>query len=743
MDEHRTVKTQWSRFRDFIEGFSKLADFNNSESELLNNGGALLRQLVAHDDWLDPAFAAPHPDHYTQYLLYADPTGRFSVVSFVWGPGQGTPIHDHTVWGLIGMLRGAERAQSFTLDNGTPQPHGTKKTLHPGDVEAVSPSIGDVHQVANAFDDRVSVSIHVYGANIGAIRRAVYMPDGTVKPFISGYANAVLPNLWRVLPGDVPDRSVQDVRAALLARREVALLDVREEAPFAEAHPLFAANMPYSAIETQAAQRLPRKDVPIVVYDDGEGLARRAAHRLRALGYVDVCLLAGGLAGWRRAGGELFRDVNVPSKSFGELVESQRHTPSLSAEAVQALIDARADVVILDARRFDEYNTMSIPGGISVPGAELALRIKDLAPDPSTQVIVNCAGRTRSIIGTQSLVNVGIPNPVAALRNGTIGWTLAGQTLERGQSRRHDHGVAQAWHADAQTRARRLADRAGVSRVSLAHAFQQSADRTCYWLDVRTPEEYARRHLAGFANAPGGQLVQETDHVVAVRGARIVLVDDDGVRANMTASWLAQMGWDVHVVDDAPPVDEWPVAEVAPAPPRAEHVPQDRWVDGTTLAAWLEDPAVTSALRIIDMGSSAEYRKHHVPGASHVRRADAPALARLLACAPHATRVVLTSSDGALAAFGWSDVVEALRAWGVGAAVYVLRNGSRGWTQAGESLTAEAPDWVVEPTDRYRRPYEGTDNPVAAMQGYLDWEYGLVDQLARDGTHGFKVLAAE
>ncbi|MDQ2150045.1 rhodanese-like domain-containing protein [Alcaligenaceae bacterium C4P045] len=549
--------------------------------------------------------------------------------------------------------------------------------------------------------------------------------------------------MWRVLPGDIPDRSVQDVRAALMARREVALLDVREEAPFAEAHPLFAANMPYSVIETHAARRLPRHDVPIVVYDDGEGLARRAAQRLRALGYVDVCLLAGGLAGWRRAGGELFRDVNVPSKSFGELVESQRHTPSLSAEAVQALIDARADVVVLDARRFDEYNTMSIPGGISVPGAELALRIKDLAPDPRTQVIVNCAGRTRSIIGTQSLVNIGIPNPVAALRNGTIGWTLAGQTLERGQSRRHAGSVADAWRTDARTRARRLADRAGVARVSLAQALQQPADRTCYWLDVRTPEEYARSHLPGFASAPGGQLVQETDHVAAVRGARIVLVDDDGVRANMTASWLAQMGWDVHVVDDAPPVTEWPAAEPAAAGLRAVDVPEDRWVDGAALAGWLDDPTVAPALRIVDMGASADYRKQHVPGASHVRRADAQALAKVLASTPGITRVVLTSPDGALAAHGWSDVAEMLRVWGIAATVYVLRDGSQGWTAAGERLTAEAPDWVVEPTDRYRRPYEGTDNPVAAMQGYLDWEYGLVDQLARDGTHGFTVLAAE
>ncbi|MGA7778370.1 MAG: rhodanese-like domain-containing protein, partial [Paraburkholderia sp.] len=233
-------------------------------------------------------------------------------------------------------------------------------------------------------------------------------------------------------------RAFEDVRRALFERREIALLDVREEDPHARSHPLFAANLPLSKLELEVPVRLPRRSVPIVVFDDGEGLAERAARRLTELGYTDVSLLAGGLRGWAEAGGELFKDVNVPSKAFGELVESERHTPSLEAEQVKALLDADANVVVLDARRFDEYQTMNIPGSVSVPGAELVLRARQLAPDPSTQIIVNCAGRTRSIIGTQSLINAGLPNPVAALRNGTIGWTLAGQTLAHGSTRRFD-----------------------------------------------------------------------------------------------------------------------------------------------------------------------------------------------------------------------------------------------------------------------------------------------------------------
>lgn len=218
----------------------------------------------------------------------------------------------------------------------------------------------------------------------------------------------------------IPTRTYQNVRDALLERREIALIDVREEDTHAQSHPLFAANLPLAKLELDAWTKLPRRGVPIVLLDDGEGYAQRAAVALDGLGYTDIALLEGGLAGWIRAGGEVFRDVNVPSKAFGEFVESERHTPSLSAQAVGALLASGEDVIVLDARRFDEYQTMNIPGSISVPGAELALRARALAPDPATRVIVNCAGRTRSIIGAQSLVNAGLPNPVAALRNGTI-----------------------------------------------------------------------------------------------------------------------------------------------------------------------------------------------------------------------------------------------------------------------------------------------------------------------------------
>ena len=521
-------------------------------------------------------------------------------------------------------------------------------------------------------------------------------------------------------------RSYANLRQALIARQELALLDVREEAPFAEEHPLFAANVPLSKLELEVYARIPRRDTAVTVYDDGEGLAPLAAERLRALGYTDVALLEGGLGGWRAAGGELFRDVNVPSKAFGELVESQRHTPSLAAEEVQALLDAKADVVVLDARRFDEYQTMSIPGGVSVPGAELVLRVAELAPNPATQVIVNCAGRTRSIIGTQSLVNAGIPNPVAALRNGTIGWTLAGQSLAHGQSQRFPQTSASNREQAARA-ARDVANQAGVWRQDkpgLA-AWQADARRTTYLLDVRTPEEFAAGHLPGSRSAPGGQLVQETDHIASVRGARLVLIDDDGVRANMSASWLAQMGWEVAVLDGLQATDfsakgDWQAPVPAPLPAET--------ITPAQLAEWL----AAGDTVLIDLTASANYVKRHIPGAHWAIRAQ---LAQALEQLPVAPRYVLTCGSSQLARLAVGEL-QGL----TGKPVFLLEGGTANWIAQDRPLETGETHLAVPRSDRYRRPYEGTDNPREAMQGYLDWEFGLVEQLGRDGTHGFRVL---
>ncbi|USX16714.1 rhodanese-like domain-containing protein [Oxalobacteraceae bacterium OTU3CAMAD1] len=526
-----------------------------------------------------------------------------------------------------------------------------------------------------------------------------------------------------------PYRSPQQVREDLLARREIALLDVREEDPHAQAHPLFAANLPYGRIELDAYAKLPRRDVHIVVLDGGEGLAVSAASRLRQLGYTDVSLLAGGVAGWQAAGGELFRDVNVPSKAFGELVEARNHTPSLSAPEVKALIDGGKDIVILDARRYDEYQTMSIPGSFSVPGAELALRARELAPNPKTQIIVNCAGRTRSIIGTQSLINAGIPNPVAALRNGTIGWTLARQKLEHGQSRSYPP-ASDTNRLTAADDARSLADRTGVRRLDRAGLDQLRADatRTTYLFDVRGPAEFRDGRLPGFRSAPGGQLVQETEQFAPVRGARIVLADSDGVRANLTAHWLAQMNHEVYVIDGLQATD-FNVTEAwtDELPPH----PEVREIGAEALAQWLADAPEETVL--LDFTSGVNYQKRHIPGAWFALRSELPAVVAKLS--PGAKRYVLTCGSSLLARYVAGDV----RAM-TDLPVYVLTGGTTAWAAAGLPLE-EGPTRLASPLiDRYRRPYEGTDNQDEAMQAYLDWEFGLVEQLGRDGTHGFVVF---
>ena len=511
-----------------------------------------------------------------------------------------------------------------------------------------------------------------------------------------------------------------EVRRALLTRQEIALLDLREEHPFSEAHPLFAACMALSKLELEAYDRLPRRDVPVVLYDDGEGLVAPAQDRLAKLGYRNVTALEGGLAGWRAAGYELFRDVNSYSKAFGELVEARRHTPSLPAPDVQALLERGADMVVLDARRFDEYQTMSVPTGISVPGAELVLRAAELAPDPSTTILVNCAGRTRSIIGAQSLINAGLPNPVRALRNGTIGWKLAGQTLDNGQSRRFGE-PSPAREQTARQAARAVAYRAGVRWIAPADlaALERDATRTLYRFDVRTPEEYAAGHLPGFRSAPGGQLVQETDMMAPVRGSRIVLADDRRVRADMTASWLAQMGWEVLVLEGG---FDGRLESGAPRP-TLPALPAARFLTPDDLRRRLGE------VTVLDLAPSPRYRAGHVPGAWFAIRAR---LGDALRRSAPGGDIVLTSPDGALAQFAAPEV-QAM----AGRSPLVLQGGTAAWTG---DLESGAVRMASEPEDVYRRPYEGTDNPASAMQAYLDWEFGLVAQLERDGTHGFFVI---
>jgi rhodanese-related sulfurtransferase len=296
----------------------------------------------------------------------------------------------------------------------------------------------------------------------------------------------------------------QALRAMLLDGGELALIDVREERIFSESHLLFARSVPLSRIELRMVRLVPRRATRIVLVDDADGLSERAAKVLTAAGYSNVSILDGGNAAWEAAGFELFSGVNVPSKAFGELVEHENGTPSISAEELDALMRSGTDMVVLDSRPFDEYSRVSIPTGVNVPGAELVLRVHDMAPKPQTLVVVNCAGRTRSIIGAQSLINAGVPNKVVALRNGTMGWNLAGFTPDSGKDRRAppvSHG-ALAWSKSAAEKVATKLDIRSIDEAALACVPMRPARPICSTCAIRpnTPPAMClarSRHPAG------------------------------------------------------------------------------------------------------------------------------------------------------------------------------------------------------------------------------------------------------
>src|SRR4051812_10378364 len=346
------------------------------------------------------------------------------------------------------------------------------------------------------------------------------------------------------------------LKAQLHDGGEIALLDAREEGVFHARHLLLASCLPLSRLELLIDDLVPRRGARVVWCDDGDGSALRAASRMSRLGYTEVAVLDGGIGAWAAAGYRLYSGVHVPSKAFAEVVEHEAGTPWISAPDLKTLIDGGADIAIFDSRSYEEYHNNSIPTAISVPGAELVYRFADMVPSPDTTVIVNCGGRTRSIIGAQALRNAGFRNKVMSLKDGTMAWHLAGFEVVHGATQRPPD-VSEAGRQAAMDAAVRVAERCGIARIDKATlaAWRAEADRrTLYVLDVRTPEEYRAGHLAGARLAPGGQLVQETDAHIATWNARVVLVDDNGVRATMTASWLKQMGWDDVAVLVADPI---------------------------------------------------------------------------------------------------------------------------------------------------------------------------------------------
>ena len=528
---------------------------------------------------------------------------------------------------------------------------------------------------------------------------------------------------------DVAFVDASTARAWLNDEGEIALLDVREAGQFGEGHPFFAVPLPYSRLEIDAPRLAPRPDTRIVLLDDGEheSIAVKAARRLKALGYTNVFVLRDGARGWLEAGYTLFKGVNLPSKTFGELVEHARGTPHLSPEELAALIEGGGAHALFDGRTLDEHRKMTIPGAIPVPNGELAYRIGTLVADPATPIVIHCAGRTRSIIGAQTLRNLGVPNPVIALENGTQGWALAGLDLEHGSERRYPEALNEAAVADAQTRAAKLAARYQVATLDASAAQEWLADphRTTFLIDVRTPEEFVHDGLPGAIHAAGGQLVQATDQTIGVRRARVLLVDYDGVRAPVIATWLVQLGFEAALIDAAAATALRPVRQISPA---RSSLPL---LDTAALRE-----AATGQVMLLDLRSSAAYRREHAAGAHWSIR---PQLSKTLAAlkATPGDTLLLFADEPAVAGIAATD----LRELGF-TSLYLAANGIDTWKKAGLPLES-TPD---VPADAARIDYlffvhDRHDGNLEAARQYLDWETGLIAQCSPDELAVFRIDA--
>jgi rhodanese-related sulfurtransferase len=499
------------------------------------------------------------------------------------------------------------------------------------------------------------------------------------------------------------------LKAWLHEGHEIALLDVREAGQFAEGHLFYAIPAPYSRLEIDIERLVPRKATPIVLCDDGTSdLSTRAAKRLETLGYRDVRILDGGTLGWQDEGFELFAGVNVPSKAFGELIEHAWHTPRVTARELKEMSARREDFVIVDGRPFAEYRKFNIPGGICCPNGELALRIKEIVPNPNTKIVVNCAGRTRSIIGAETLRAFGVKNPIVALENGTQGWFLEGLQVETGASRKYPDPPSETAMAALRAQAQEVARHFDIPVASSTQVDTWLADdrRTTYLFDIRTEEEFKAGTLLGAIHAPGGQLVQTTDQWVGVKGGRIVLADGEMVRAFMIAMWLRQMGHDACVLEGG-------VNARLSFKGRAS----------TPLPPPLPQHAMPTDARLFDLRPSMTYRAGHAEGARWSTRS------RIADDAAGATRLALFADDPNVARLAAVDLREA----GV-TDIQLCTATLPAVSTPNHPPDAECIDFVFFTAGRH----EG--NREAALQ-YLQWEVDLLKQLDEDEIGGFRIAS--
>lgn len=515
--------------------------------------------------------------------------------------------------------------------------------------------------------------------------------------------------------------------------QEIALLDVREHGQYGEEHLFYVVSTPYSKLESEVLRLAPRKNVRMVLVGDSKNdLSIRANQRLLELGYSQVHILDGGVAAWRQAGYEVFAGVNLPSKAFGELAEHAFNTPRISALELNEKIANKEDVIVLDGRPYQEFKKMSIPTAMCCPNGELALRIDDIVKNPDTTIVINCAGRTRSIIGAQTLINLGLPNKILALENGTQGWYLADLKLEHGKTSKHPETIDTHTLSLKQQRARELALKHKIAFVDGAtvERWLKEKDRTTYLCDVRTPEEFAQQTVKGAQHTPGGQLVQATDQYIGTKGARIVVFDQENVRAPAMASWLAMLGWDVAVWDGALN-HQWSTEHTNQSESKHSEALVGQTITAQRIAAEQISQQIQAGARVLDMRPSMKYREAHIQNAVWTIR---PLLHSMSAQIKDQAILVLAEEE-IIAQLATKDLVEL----GAKSVSFNVDPPSK-WSQVKLRVrsTPEHPsdkeciDYLFFVHDRH-------DGNKAAARQYLAWEMNLLAQIDEQEKAAFKL----
>lgn len=516
---------------------------------------------------------------------------------------------------------------------------------------------------------------------------------------------------------------------------EIALFDVREAGQFGEGHLFFAVPLPYSRLEIDVVRLAPRKTVRVVLVDDGDGVAEQAAQRLEALGYSRVLVLAQGNHGWVAAGYTLFKGVNVPSKTFGELVEHAYQTPHISPAELDRWRQSGQQYVLLDGRTIEEHHKMTIPSSVACPNGELPYRMSDIveqaAVDANTPVMINCAGRTRSILGAQTLRNLQLPNPVLALENGTQGWTLSVLSLEHGSRSRYPEHVADGAHeqeslAQARATAETLRQRFAIPVLTAAQAQAWLDDqaRSTFVFDIRSEQEYREKTLPGATHAPGEQLIQATDQYLGVRNSRLILLDHEQVHAPVVASWLYQLGFEVAILEQR-------IATAIHVPAIPDPVASLPVASGPLVASLFEQ----GKLALLDIRSSAAYRREHIAGVPWSIRPRLPQWLAAQSIRPET--VVLIADSAKVATLAAQDLrqagvqrVEWL--YGISALVHA---GLRTQKESALPDDAERIDYLFFVHDRH----EGN---LEAARDYLAWETALIGQCTADELAVFRLPAS-